>query len=242
MPKTKKPPFKFDFKNSSGLLVILLIVLSFFTGYLFFKVQNLQKGGVAQGNPAQQQPPAPELNLDKIPNVTKSDNIRGSIDAKLVLIEYSDFECPFCQSFHTTMKQVIEEYGDDVAWIYRHYPLNFHPKAQKSAEAAECVAELGGNDAFWKFSDLLFERMPDIELTQLAALASEIGLNSTDVQDCIDSNKFADKIAQQLKDGSAGGIQGTPGTVIITKDGKRELIGGALPFDQVKTQLDNLLK
>ena len=218
MPKRKKLPFKFDFKNSSGLLVILLIVLSFFTGYLFFKVQNLQNGNLAQGTQQQQQQAAaPELDLDKIPKVTKSDHIRGSIDADLVLVEYSDYECPFCKSFHPTMKQVIEEYGDSVAWVYRHYPLKeIHPKAQKSAEAAECVAELGGNDAFWKFTDLMFERMPDIEISQLAALASEIGLNSNSVQECLDSNKFADKVDQSLKTGQEGGINGTPGTVIIT--------------------------
>lgn len=242
MAKSKKASFKFDLKNSSGLLVILLIVLSFFTGYLFFKVQNLQQGGVAQGAPTQQQP-APTLNLDKIPKVTKDDHIRGSINAKILLVEYSDYQCPFCKSFHPTMKQIIEEYGDSVAWIYRDYPLvDIHPKAQKSAEAAECVASLGGNDAFWKFSDLLFERMPDIELTQLADLSAEVGLNASAVQDCIDSNKFADKVNQSLKSGQEGGINGTPGTVIITKDGKRDLIGGALPFEQVKTQIDGLLK
>ena len=243
MAQRKKLSFKFDLKNSSGLLVILLIVLSFFTGYLFFKVQNLQNGNLVQGVPTQQQAPAPELNLDKIPKVTKDDYIRGSMNAKLVLVEYSDYECPFCKSFHPTMKQVLEEYGDSVAWVYRHYPLvDIHPKAQKSAEAAECVASLGGKDAFWKFSDLLFERMPDIEISQLADLSAEAGVNSSAVQDCMDSNKFADKVNQSLKSGQEGGINGTPGTVIITKDGKRDLIGGALPFDQVKAQLDELLK
>ena len=243
MPKSKKSFFKFDFKNSSPLLVILLIILSFFTGFLFFKVQNLQQGGgTAQGDP-QQQAQEPQLNLDKIPKVTKNDHILGSLNADLILVEYADFECPFCKSFHPTMKQVLEEYGNKVAWVYRHFPLtNIHSKAQKSAEASECVAELGGNDAFWKFTDLMFERMPDIELTGLAALAGEIGLDVTSVQDCIDSNKYADKVSQQLKTGGEGGINGTLGTVIITKEDKRELIGGALPFDQVKLQLDNLLK
>jgi len=243
MPKSKKSSFKLDFKNSSALLVVLLIILSFFTGFLFFKVQSLQQGGgTAQGNP-QQQAPAPELNLDKIPNVTKNDHIRGSLDADLLLVEYGDYECPFCKSFHPTMKQVLEEYGNKVAWVYRHFPLtDIHTKAQKSAEASECVAELGGNDAFWKFTDLMFERMPDVEISQLSTIAGEVGVNADSVKNCIDSNKYADKVSQQLKEGSAGGINGTPGTVIITKDDKRELIGGALPFDQVKLQLDNLLK
>lgn len=246
MPKTKKLPFKFDLKNSSGLLVILLIVLSFFTGYLFFKVQNLQQGGTAQGAPAQQQPPAPALNLDEIPKVTKDDHIRGSINAKLILVEYSDYECPFCKSFHPTMQQVIEAYGDDVAWAYRHYPLSFHQNAQKEAEASECIAELGGNDAFWRYTDIIFERTQSngtgFALTDLKPLAEELGLDGIKFQQCLDSGKYTSKVTDELNDGAKGGIQGTPGTVIITKDGKRDLIGGALPFDQVKTQIDGLLK
>lgn len=243
MPKRRKSLFKFDFKNSSSFLVILLIILSFFTGFLFFKVQSLQNNNnLTQGTP-QQQAQAPELNLDKIPKVTKDDHILGSLSADLILVEYADFECPFCKSFHPTMKQVLEEYGDKVAWVYRHYPLtDIHTKAQKTAEASECVAEIGGNDAFWKFTDLLFERMPDVEISQLSSIAGESGVDANVVKNCIDSNKYADKVSQQLKAGSAGGINGTPGTVIITKDDKRELIGGALPFEQVKTQTDSLLK
>ena len=187
MPKRKKLPFKFDFKNSSGLLVILLIVLAFFTGYLFFKVQSLQQGGVAQGDP-QEQAPAPELNLDKIPKVTKDDHIRGSMDADLVLVEYSDYECPFCKSFHPTMKQVIQEYGNKVAWVYRHYPLSFHQNAQKEAEASECVTELGGNDAFWKYTDLIFERTESngtgFEIKDLKPLVEELGLDGNKFQQC----------------------------------------------------------
>lgn len=240
--KVLKSPFNFDLKNSSGLLVVLLIILSFFTGYLFFKVQNLQQGTPAAAQPAAQEPQQ-ELNLESIPTVTKGDNIRGSLDAEIFLVEYSDFECPFCQSFHPTMKQVIDEYGDKVAWVYRHLPLtNIHSKAQKSAEAGECVAELGGNESFWSFADKIFEKMPDLELSGLAALAGELGLNKTAVQDCIDSGKYKDLVEGQMNEAFGSGISGTPGTVIITKDGERDLIGGALPFDQVKSQIDALLK
>jgi len=242
MPKRKKSPFKFDLKNSSGLLVILLIVLAFFTGYLFFKVQSLQQG-VPAGTPQAAQEPQQELKLEDIPDVTEKDHIRGSAGADIVLVEYSDFECPFCQAFHPTMKQVLDEYGDRVAWVYRHLPLtNLHPKAQKSAEASECVAELGGNESFWSFADKIFEKMPDLELSGLAPLAEELGLNKTAVQDCIDSGKYKDQVKGQMDEAFGSGISGTPGTVIITKDGKRDLISGALPFDQVKTQIDALLK
>jgi len=90
--------------------------------------------------------------------VSADERVRGNADAKVAMVEFSDPECPFCKSFDETMHQVIETYSpDDVAWVYRHFPLEvLHPKAPKEAEALECAWEQGGNDMFWKYSDKLY--------------------------------------------------------------------------------------
>ena len=98
--------------------------------------------------------------LEEIRGVQADDHIRGSSDAKVVIVEFSDTECPYCKQFHTTLQQVMSEYesSGDVAWVYRHFPLEqLHPKAPKQAEALECAAEQGGNDVFWRYTDLLYE-------------------------------------------------------------------------------------
>lgn len=101
-----------------------------------------------------------KLTADKASAFTKlkdNDHVNGDRNAKVLLVEYSDFQCPFCQRFHPTTKQVLDQYGKDVALVYRHYPLDqIHPFARPTAEASECVAEIGGNDAFWKFTDTVF--------------------------------------------------------------------------------------
>lgn len=175
----------------------------------------------------------------------KSDHIRGDKNAKVFVIEYSDFECPFCKRFHPTMQQLMADYGGKVAWVYRQYPLSFHQNAGKEAEASECAAELGGNDAFWKFVDKIFERTTSngtgIALDALVPLAREIGLNETKFKACLDSGKYAQKVQQDETEGQAAGVTGTPGNIIWTQDGKPQLIEGAVSLQTLKAAIDPLL-
>lgn len=90
----------------------------------------------------------------EVPPVTESDHIMGSASAPIVIIEYSDFECPYCKNLQTTLKQLVSESNGNIAWVYRHWPL--HQNSVKKLIAAECVSKIKGNDAFWKYSDLLF--------------------------------------------------------------------------------------
>lgn len=96
----------------------------------------------------------------EIRTISKDDHVLGNPKAKVVIVEYSDTECPFCKQFHETLHRIMAEYGDngDVAWIYRHFPIPaLHPKAPKQAEALECAAEQGGNEMFWKFTDKVYQ-------------------------------------------------------------------------------------
>lgn len=238
--------------KNSNLFVLLLILLSFFSGYLFFKVKSLeQKQAAVLGTqqPAGNQPQAPQapaVDYDALPKVTDKDHIRGSKDADVVIVEYSDLECPFCKRFHPTMQQVVKDYGNKVAWVYRHYPLNFHQNAQKEAEATECVNELGGPDAFWSYVDKIFEKTTSngtgFALNQLGPLAAEVGINQQSFQRCLDSGKYKDHVKEDFDTGTKAGVSGTPNLFILSRNGKKDFIGGALPIDQVKQHIDALLK
>ncbi len=183
-----------------------------------------------------------------VPKVSGRDHIYGNPQAKISLIEYSDFECPFCKTFHPNPKKVVEAFEGKVNWVYRHYPLQFHnPGAQKQAEASECAAELGGDDAFWKYTDLVYERTTSngkgFPLENLVPLAEEIGLDKDAFQVCLESEKYAEQVQKDLKDAQASGISGTPGTIILNNDsGAAKLVSGAQPVEAMKAVVEELLK
>jgi protein-disulfide isomerase len=243
-----------QFINNNFALIFLMgamFVAGFAVGSLWTE-KEMAKNGVAAGTGAAvaQQPteptgPTPEQ-LKKAPKVENSEHIRGNKNAKVTLIEYSDFECPFCARFHPTMLKVMEEYGDKVKWVYRHYPLSFHPNAQKAGEASECVAKQLGEEGFVSFSDKIFEEnnkaggrlSPEI----IEEVATSTGVNMTDYKKCLDSGEMAKKVTDSLAGGTAAGINGTPGTIVLTDSGDAELIPGALPYEQVKVILDQYVK
>lgn len=253
-------PFSFEsfisfINRNFSLLLIggLLLIGAFFIGSLWTENELLKSGsgggtGVAGTAPGgyggEAAAPAPPAPVDKIPEVTDEDHIRGNRNAKVFLVEYSDFECPFCARFHPTMEQVIEEYGDDVGWEYRHYPLSFHPNAQAAAEASECVAAQLGDEGFWTFGDELFDVTSvdgRLSADAIQEAAQAVGVNMTTFNSCLDSGEMEEKVTQQMAGGSAAGVTGTPGTIVVTEDGGQELIPGALPFEQVKVIIDNYL-
>lgn len=194
----------------------------------------------AQAQPQQPVPAAPTGGPVK-PVDEKTDHIRGPKNAKVTIIEYSDFECPFCKRHFDTMNQVAQQYPKDVRLVFRHFPLSFHQNAMKEAEASECANELGGNDAFWKMHDKIFTETTSngtgFALDRLVPAAKEIGLDPVKFKTCLDSGKYAAKVNQSIQEGSSAGVQGTPASFVNGK-----FIEGAVPFAQFKAAIDSALK
>ena len=171
------------------------------------------------------------------------DHIRGIPAAPVTLVEYSDFECPFCKKFHPTVKKLVDESNGQLKWVYRHFPLDeLHSKARKEAAASECAAEIGGNDSFWKFADRFFELTPSNDRTDintvLPQIASEIGLDKAQFASCLASGKHDRRVADDLQDAKATGGQGTPWSIIVTRSGKTYPLSGAQPYAAVKNLID----
>jgi protein-disulfide isomerase len=175
--------------------------------------------------------------------IKSDDHVIGNPKAEVVIIEYSDAECPFCQRFHATMNTVMGSYGKDVAWVYRHYPLDtLHPNARKAGEALECASEQGGNAAFKTFMDVIFAtNAPELSEANLPTLAKNAGLNEAAFRTCLSSGKYAARVDRDFQEGVGVGIEGTPFSIAWnTKTKKQEVINGAQAFVTVAAALERL--
>ena len=209
----------------------------------------IQKQQEAQANAQKEQE---RLAQEKAKNVrpvaADSDYIFGTPDAAISIVVYTDFECPFCKPFHQTLRDLVTAYDGKVNWVYRHFPLPFHnPGAQKQAEAVECAAELGGSDLFWKYADAIFERTTSngkgFPIEKLTPLAEELGLDNAQFQACLESEKYAQRVQEQTKDGANSGVNGTPGSILINhQTGEIVSKSGALSLEMFKQAIDEMLK
>ena len=187
-----------------------------------------------------------ESKAKNVQPVSTTDHIYGNPKAAVTLVEYSDFECPFCKRFHLTAKQLVDQSNGAVNWVYRHFPLAFHnPGAQKQAEASECAGKLGGDKAFWTYSDLIYIRTTSngkgFPISALVPLAGEIGLEVDPFKQCLDSGEMAAKVKADYENGVASGISGTPGNIILhNPSGDAVLMAGALPLSRLQAAVNAL--
>ncbi len=189
--------------------------------------------------------------LENMNPITGDDHILGNPNAPIKIVEYSDFECPACKLFQNIMTRVMmSDYGKSgkVAWVYRHMPIDLlHPlNARKEAVASECAAELGGNDAFWKFANRLFELSlsnddTDIKIV-IPQVAREIGLDETKFALCFESGKYDAHIQEDLDNANATGGTGTPWSIVIAPNGKKYPLSGTQPEFAIKQLIDRASK
>jgi len=235
--------------------VFLLAALALFVR-LWFEIEVLKKNQLILAQKisqttqqlsrlAQQESLPGKIPTGVLPPVTEKDHLKGKIDAPVKIVEYSDLECPFCLQFNPTVKQVVAEFSGQVVWVYRHYPLSFHTGAFKEAEATECANELGGNNVFWQYVDKIFEKTSSNGASftpeQLSSLAGEIGLNQTTFQFCLESGRYTQHVNGDITGGETVGVDSTPTTIILAKDGSLQILSGALPADQLKQSIQEAL-
>jgi protein-disulfide isomerase len=174
----------------------------------------------------------------------------GGVNDKVVLVEYSDLECPFCKKFHTeTMEKIYEKYAGKISIAYRHYPLPFHKRAPKEAEATLCARELGGQKVYKNYISKIFEKTggnDTLDPEDLNTIATGLGLSLADFKNCVSSGKYAAQVEADLADGADVGVQGTPNTFVLLKEGADykilTMINGARDEKYVSKVIDQALK
>jgi protein-disulfide isomerase len=190
--------------------------------------------GAAVGAPNAPSPtPTPTPGAPVEIEIQDGDHVKGDPDAPVKIFEFSDFECPFCARFYTqTYGQIDSEYieNGDVAIIFKHFPLSIHANAQKAAEAAECAGDQG---KFWEMHDMLFESGTTGGVATYKGYAADLGLNTGDFDECLDTGQFADKVKADFTQGTGVGIRGTPGFIINGKP-----VSGAQPFEVFQQAID----
>lgn len=173
-------------------------------------------------------------------NVATGSHVLGDATAKVTIIEFADFQCPYCKNFFTdTEPQIIANYVNTgkAKFAFRQFPLSMHQNAQIAAEASECAAKVGGNDAFWKYHDLLFTvgqgDGTGLDATSLKSYAAQLQLDTASFDTCLDNHQTASIVSQDVTDGTAAGVTGTPSFFINGK-----LLVGAQPYSTFQAAID----
>ena len=216
----------------AAIQVILLVIIAFQLNGLGGISGNDVAIPIAPDVPSAQ-PPAPTVDMDSL---VDDDSVKGDSDAPVTIVEFSDYECPFCARYVVqTYPQIVEKYIDTgkVKYIFRDFPLSFHQQAQKAAEAAECAGEQG---KYYEMHDTLFDSGVEGGVTSFKQFASDIGLNTAEFNTCLDSGAMASEVQQDFLDGQRAGVQGTPAFFI-----NGVMVSGAQPFSAFEQVIEAAL-
>ncbi len=216
-----------------GAAVVQVVLLAVIAFQLSGLDNALTGGAVIDPSPGAGAPSAAPRVPSDMKTLVDDDTVLGDKNAPVTIVEWSDYECPFCARFHSdTFGQLKSQYIDTgkVKFVYRDFPLSFHPNAMPAAEAAECAGEQG---KYWEMHNLLFTQGVQGGVTSFKQFAKQLGLNTAKFNDCVDSGKMKAEIQKDFADGQKVGIQGTPGFVV-----NGQLISGAQPFQVFQQVID----
>lgn len=256
MPEENPIPKNTNTANALGIPIAIVIAAALIAGAIYFNgARSLSTVDVQKGvnDATQNNQITPDI---EIAPITAEDHILGNPNAPIMIVEYSDYDCPFCRIFHDTMTKIMNDFGKDgkVAWVFRHFPIaQLHPSAPKISEAAYCVAELGGNDAFWKFSNALndsrkIELAPDgniksvepTDMLRISEFAVAGGVDKNTFETCYNSGKYTTKVQEDIAAGVKAGAKGTPYSIIMVGD-QQAVINGAQPYEVVKQMVTSVI-
>ncbi|MFH1537009.1 MAG: thioredoxin domain-containing protein [Patescibacteria group bacterium] len=194
---------------------------------------NTNTNQVADTNTA---PTASAIDTSKIV-IGDSEEVYGNADADITFVEFSDFQCPYCQKFHPTMEAFAEKNKDDIRWVFKHFPIKSHPQAKPAAIAAECANEQG---KYIEYVAALFENQSSLADDYYSELASELGLVASTFETCLTSTEVETKVDNDYNMALSLGVTGTPNTIAYNSDGEAELIGGAVDEAYLESVLADL--
>jgi protein-disulfide isomerase len=209
-----------------------IFVLGMFT---HSKVDSNGGGGGGQAVVGAQPTAGPAPTVGPVDVSVDNDPAEGSADAKVTVIEFSDFQCPYCARFQAdTLPQIMQNYGDKIRFVYRDFPLtSLHQYALKAAEASECANEQG---KYWDYHNLLFQNQSALDDASLKNYAATLQLDTATFNQCLDSDKYMSEVQKDYQDGIAAGVQGTPAFFI-----NGMLVSGAQPYTVFKAAIDQAL-
>lgn len=236
MPDKKSNSFLYGLTTGIAITALLGFLATTIASSLKTEKGQAEPTQVADtnNNVAQDDEPAEPTPLKVDFEIKDSDHIRGDKNAPLTIVEYSDFQCSYCAKFHTTLNKALEEYKGKIKVIYRHFPLDFHPFAEKAAEASECASD---QNKFWEYADEIYKNQASFSEDYFKKAAKDIKLDTNKFNTCLASGKYKDKVAADTEEGANYGISGTPGSFL-----NGEELGGAIPYEQLKAEIDDLLK
>lgn len=214
-----------------------------------------QAAQAAQAQPTQQAPQAtaPQAPSGPVKVSVADDPVLGNKNASVTLVEFVDYECPFCKRFFDqTFPDIKKNYIDTgkVKLVMRNFPLSFHQNAHKESQAALCARDQGGDSIYFKYHDEIFKRTTSngtgLALDQLPKIANDIGIDGNKLQGCLDSEKYKAKVDQDISEGTKVGVSGTPAFFVGKSTSGNEIDGeivvGAQPYSAFQTIIDQKLK